>query len=93
LRFAAGLDAEAGVGDRGLPARSARLERALIAAGERVIRVPSVMTSQTRRISRQAGKSDPSDAQAVAQAVVRDGVNSFPVAFHRRARPGDPSAV
>ena len=60
---------------------SARLERALLAAGERVIRVPAVMTGQARKVSRQAGKSDPIDARAVAPAVVRDGVNSFPIAF------------
>ena len=39
------------------------------------------MTGQARKISRQAGKSDPIDARAVAQAVVRDGVQSFAVAF------------
>jgi transposase len=39
------------------------------------------MTSQTRKIARQAGKSDPIDARVVALAVVRDGIESFPVAF------------
>jgi transposase len=33
---------------------SARLEAALIAAGERVVRVPAAMTGQARKISRQA---------------------------------------
>jgi len=60
---------------------SARLERALIAAGERVIRVPAAMTGQARKVSRQAGKSDPIDARAVALAVVRDGIESFSIAF------------
>jgi transposase len=60
---------------------SARLEAALIAAGERVIRVPAAMTGQARKVSRQAGKSDPIDARAVALAVVRDGIDSFAVAF------------
>jgi transposase len=60
---------------------SARLEAALIAAGERVIRVPAAMTGQARRVSRTAGKSDPIDARAVALAVVRDGIDSFPQAF------------
>src|SRR5438309_8143473 len=32
-------------------------------------------------VSRRAGKSDPIDARAVALAVVRDGIESFPVAF------------
>ena len=39
------------------------------------------MTGQARKVSRRAGKSDPIDARAVALAVVRDGVESFPVAF------------
>ena len=60
---------------------SARLEAALLAAGERVIRVPAAMTGQARKVSRQAGKSDPIDARAVALAVVRDGIESFPQAF------------
>jgi transposase len=59
---------------------SARLERALLAAGERVIRVPAAMTGQARKVSRQAGKSDPIDARAVALAAVRDGIESFPTA-------------
>jgi transposase len=46
-----------------------------------VIRVPAAMSSQTRRFARQAGKSDPIDARAVALAVLRDGIESFPVAF------------
>jgi transposase len=39
------------------------------------------MTGQARKVSRRAGKSDPIDARAVALAVVRDGVDSFPAAF------------
>ena len=81
LRFAAGLDVERVWAIEDCRHVSARLEAALIAAGERVIRVPAAMTSQTRRLARQAGKSDPIDARAVALAVVRDGVESFPVAF------------
>jgi transposase len=81
LRFAAGLDEDRVWAIEDCRHVSARLERALIAAGERVIRVPAVMTGQTRKISRQAGKSDPIDARAVALAVVRDGVDSFTAAF------------
>ncbi len=82
LRFAAGLgEAERVWAMEDCRHVSARLERALIAAGERVIRVPAAMTGQARKVSRQAGKSDPIDARAVALAVVRDGVESFPVAF------------
>jgi transposase len=81
LRFAAGVDLDRVWAIEDCRHVSARLERALIAAGERVIRVPALMTGQARKVSRQAGKSDPIDAQAVALAVVRDGVDSFPVAF------------
>ena len=82
LRFAAGLDEVERVwAIEDCRHVSARLERALLAAGERVIRVPAAMTSQARKVSRQAGKSDPIDARAVALAVVRDGVESFSVAF------------
>jgi transposase len=82
LRFAAGLDEVERVwAIEDCRHVSARLERALLAAGERVIGVPAAMTSQARKVSRQAGKSDPIDARAVALAVVGDGVESFPVAF------------
>jgi transposase len=81
LRFAAGPDAKRVWAIEDCRHVSARLEAALIAAGERVVRVPAAMTSQTRKFSRTAGKSDPIDAHAVALAVVRDGVESFPVAF------------
>jgi transposase len=82
LRFAAGLAQQERVwAIEDCRHVSARLEAALMAAGEQVIRVPAAMTSQTRRVSRQAGKSDPIDARAVALVVVRDGIDSFPVAF------------
>ena len=81
LRFAAGLEQQRVWAIEDCRHVSARLEAALIAAGERVIRVPAAMTGQTRKVSRQAGKSDPIDARAVALAVVRDGIESFPVAF------------
>jgi transposase len=81
LRFAGGLDGERVWAIEDCRHVSARLEAALIAAGERVIRVPAAMTGQTRKVSRQAGKSDPIDARAVALAVVRDGIESFPQAF------------
>jgi transposase len=81
LRFAAGLDQGRVWAIEDCRRVSARLEAVLIAAGERVVRVPAVMTGQARKVSRTAGKSDPIDARAVALAVVRDGVESFPVAF------------
>jgi transposase len=81
LRFAAGLEEKRVWAIEDCRHVSARLEAALIAAGERVIRVPAGMTGQTRRVSRRAGKSDPIDARAVALAVLRDGIESFPQAF------------
>jgi transposase len=60
---------------------SRRLEQALLAAGERVVRVPPKMMGQSRRGERQAGKSDEIDALAVARAVVKDGVERFPAAY------------
>jgi transposase len=60
---------------------SGRLEQALIAAGERVVRVPPRMMGASRRGERTPGKSDQIDALAVARAVVRDGVERFPVAY------------
>jgi transposase len=60
---------------------SRRFEQALIAAGERVVRVPPKMMGQSRRGEREPGKSDQIDARAVARAVVREGVERFPAAF------------
>ena len=60
---------------------SGRFEQALLAAGERVVRVPPKMMGASRRGERERGKSDPIDAQAVARAVVKDGVGRFPVAY------------
>jgi transposase len=60
---------------------SGRLERALVAAGERVIRVAPKLMGQSRRAEREAGKSDVVDARAIARAVLKDGVESFPAAF------------
>jgi len=60
---------------------SRRLEQALIAAGERVVRVPPRMMGQSRRGEREPGKSDQIDARAVARAVLREGVERFPEAF------------
>jgi transposase len=81
LRFGGGLDEDRVWAIEDCRHVSARLEGALIAAGERVIRMPAAMTGQARKVARQVGKSDPIDARAVALAVVRDGVESFPVAF------------
>ena len=60
---------------------SRRLEQALVAAGERVIRVPPHLMGASRRGEREPGKSDRIDALAVARAVLREGIERFPVAF------------
>lgn len=51
---------------------SGRLERALLARGEHVVRVPPKLMGKARRGSRQPGKSDPIDALAVARAVLQE---------------------
>ena len=81
LRFAAGLADDRVWAIEDCRHVSARLEAALVAAGERVIRVPAAMTDQARKVSRRAGKSDLIDARAVVLVAVRDGVDSFPAAF------------
>lgn len=59
---------------------SARLERDLLTAGQRVVRVPPKMMAEQRRIARTRGKSDPIDALAVARAFLREP--GLPVASH-----------
>lgn len=55
-----------------------RLESDLLAAGQRVVRVPTRLMAGARRGSREPGKSDPIDAEAVALAALRHG--DLPVA-------------
>jgi transposase len=59
---------------------SGGLERFLVAAGERVVRVPPKLMGESRRGCRSAGKSDPIDALAVARAALREGPESLPAA-------------
>jgi transposase len=59
---------------------SGALERFLVAAGERVVRVPPKLMSQSRRAERSVGKSDPIDALAVARAALREGPETLPTA-------------
>jgi transposase len=59
---------------------SARLERDLLAAGQKVVRVPSKLMAQTRASARTRGKSDPIDALAVARAFLREP--ELPIASH-----------
>ncbi|BBX33875.1 IS110 family transposase [Mycolicibacterium mageritense] len=51
---------------------SARLERDLLGAGQKVVRVPTKLSAQTRKSARTRGKSDPIDAESVARAVLRE---------------------
>ena len=48
-----------------------RLEADLLAAGCRVVRVPTRLMAGARRAAREPGKSDPIDAEAVALAALR----------------------
>jgi len=48
-----------------------RLERDLLTAGHRVMRVPTRLMAGARRGGREPGKSDPIDAEAVAFAALR----------------------
>jgi len=59
---------------------SARLERDLLTAGQKVVRVPTKLMTQTRASARTRGKSDPIDALAVARAVLREP--DLPIASH-----------
>lgn len=59
---------------------SGKLERLLLARGERVVRVPPQLMAGRRRGVRQAGKSDPIDSLAVARAALEEGIDTLPVA-------------
>lgn len=56
-----------------------RLERTLLTAGAKVVRVPPHLTARMRRSARTPGKSDPIDALQVARAAQRE--TDLPVAF------------
>jgi len=59
---------------------SARLERDLLTAGQKVVRVPPKLMAMVRKSARTRGKSDPIDALAVARAFLREP--DLPVASH-----------
>jgi transposase len=81
VRWARGLDQERVWAIEDCRHVSRRFERALLAAGERVVRVAPHRMGASRRGERQPGKSDQIDALAIARAVVKDGVEEFPVAY------------
>jgi transposase len=62
---------------------SARLERDLLGAWQKVVRVPTKLMAATRKSGRTRGKSDPIDALAVARALLREP--DLPVASHDEA--------
>jgi transposase len=80
LRFAAELDPERVWAVEDCRHVSGRLERGLLASGDRVVRVASGLTETSRRAVREPGKSDPIDATAIARAALREGIDTLPVA-------------
>jgi transposase len=81
LRFAGELDQERVWAVEDCRHVSGRLERGLLASGDRVVRVAPGLTETSRRTVREAGKSDPIDATAIARAAIREGLDSLPAAF------------
>lgn len=62
------------------------LEQALLAAGERLLRVPPRLTAPQRRRGRSRGKSDAIDALAVARAALQEPNLDYPRAGEQRLR-------
>jgi len=62
------------------------LERALLAAGEAMVRVPPKLMAPQRRAGRARGKSDPIDALAVARAALREPRLDHPRPGEQRLR-------
>jgi transposase len=80
LRWAKSLDLERVWALEDCRHVASRLERFLVASGERVIRVAPKLMGQSRKGEREPGKSDPIDARAIGRAVLREGVDAFPQA-------------
>ena len=57
---------------------SGGLERFLVAAGAKVVRVPPKLMGASRKGERRRGKSDPIDATNVARAALQEGVETLP---------------
>lgn len=81
VRWARDLDEERVWAIEDVRGVSRRLEQALLAAGERVVRVAPHRMGASRKGERRPGKSDQIDAVAIARAVVKDGAEQFPVAY------------
>jgi len=82
LRWALGIWPQAGLRFAVEDCRhvSTRLERALLAAGQQVVRVPPMLMAGVRASARTRGKSDPIDAVAIARAALREP--NLPAATH-----------
>ena len=80
LAWARGLDSDRVWAVEDCRHVSGKLERFLLARGERVVRVPPKLMAGRRRGSRQRGKSDPIDSLAVARAALEEGIDTLPVA-------------
>lgn len=62
------------------------VEKALVSASERLVRVPPKLTAPQRRSGRVRGKSDPIDALAIARAALREPRLDRPRAGEERLR-------
>jgi len=80
LRWARALDGERVWAIEDCRHVSGRLERFLLARGERVVRVAPKLMAGARTGARTRGKSDAIDALAVARAAVREGIQTLPTA-------------
>ena len=79
LQWARGLWAASGCGRwRTAGTSRAPSSGSLIARGERVVRVPTRLMANSRRASRERGKSDRIDALAVARAALAEGIETLP---------------
>jgi len=72
VRWAGGLGVERVWAVEDCRHLSRRLEADLLAAGERIVRVPPKLMAMCRTSARTYGKSDPIDALAVARAALRE---------------------
>ena len=72
LRWAEQLDSQRSWAVEDCRHVSRRLERDLLVAGERIVRVPPKLMARARDGARTVGKSDPIDALAVARAALRE---------------------
>ena len=78
LRWARALGGERGWAIEDCRHVSGRLERELVARGERTVRVAPRLMAGARGCARERGKSDRIDAAAVARAALREGIERLP---------------